>query len=220
MKVMDRIISDSMDLWKAAADTTFLEALGKGTVDESLFLNYIIQDSIYLRYYLKAFAMGMFRSRTLRDMQFFYSILGFVNESENATRLDYLRKAGMTDDDVESIPMTKACRSYTSFLISTAETGSLEEILMAVMPCMLGYGYVFKETLRRWPGVMETQYAPLVSDYTAPWYDECCDAWTSYCEKALAGKSEDEIGKLSAVFREASRQELIFWEMAGGDDHE
>ena len=72
MKVMDRIISDSMDLWKAAADTTFLEALGKGTVDESLFLNYIIQDSIYLRYYLKAFAMGMFRSRTLRDMQFFY----------------------------------------------------------------------------------------------------------------------------------------------------
>lgn len=220
MKAMERIISDSMDLWEEAAAVLFLAELGKGSVDKELFLNYIVQDSIYLRYYIKAFAMGMYKVETLKDMQFFYSVLGFVNDSENATRLSYLKEAGMTDDDVESVPMTKACRSYTSFLINTAEKGSLEEILMAVMPCMLGYGYVFRKTLEKWPGVMNTHYAPLVSDYTAPWYDECCDAWTEYCDKRLEGLGEDEIRKLSAVFREASRQELIFWQMAGGDDHE
>ena len=68
MSRMERIIADSMDLWKAAADEPFLDEMGRGTLSKELFRNYIIQDSIYLRYYLKAFAMGMFKAGTLRDM--------------------------------------------------------------------------------------------------------------------------------------------------------
>ena len=220
MSRMERIIADSMDLWKAAADERFLEEMGRGTLSKELFRNYIIQDSIYLRYYLKAFAMGMFKAGTLRDMQFLYSVLGFVNESENATRLEYLKDFGMTDDDVEEVPLSVACRSYTSFLISSAEKEELPGILMAVMPCMLGYGYVFQETLRRHPEVMDTYFGPLVADYTAPWYGECCDSWTAYCDRKLEGIEGEELERMGAVFREASRQELIFWQMAGGDDHE
>ena len=36
-------------------------------------------------------------------MQVFYSVLGFVNASENATRLQYLADFGLTDDDVEDV---------------------------------------------------------------------------------------------------------------------
>ena len=71
MSLMNDITRDSMDLWQAAADEPFLEELGKGTLPRDRFLDYIVQDSIYLRDYMKAFAMGMFRSPTLRDMQFF-----------------------------------------------------------------------------------------------------------------------------------------------------
>ena len=123
MSLMNDITRDSMDLWQAAADEPFLEELGKGTLPRDRFLDYIVQDSIYLRDYMKAFAMGMFRSPTLRDMQFFYSVLGFVNDSENATRLGYLKDGGLSDDDVEKVEKKKACRDYTSFLIETAENG-------------------------------------------------------------------------------------------------
>ena len=220
MSAMDRIIADSMDLWEAAANESFLEEMGKNTLDKKLFYEYIIQDSIYLRYYLKAFAMGMVKAATLRDMQMLYSVLGFVNDSENATRLNYLKDFGMTDDDVETVPLAVACRSYTSFLIKSAEDEALPGILMAVMPCMLGYAYVFKETLNRHPDVMNGYYGPLVADYTASGYDECCRVWTEYCDEKLEGIDGDELKRLSDIFREASRQELIFWQMAGGDDHE
>ena len=216
MSAMDRIIADSMDLWEAAADESFLEEMGKGTLDRKLFYEYIIQDSIYLRYYLKAFAMGMFKAATLRDMQFLYSVLGFVNDSENATRLNYLKDDGLTDEDVEKIPMKKACRSYTSFLVESAEKEDFAGILMAVMPCMLGYEYVFRKTKERHPEVMDGYFGPLVSDYTASWYYDCCREWTEYCNKFITDENEK---RLSAIFREASRQELIFWQMAGGNDH-
>ena len=190
MTLMERITADSMDLYEAAAAEPFLEELGRGTLDRTRFLDYIVQDSIYLRDYMKAFAMGMFRSRTLRDMQFFYSVLGFVNDSENATRLGYLADGGLTDDDVERKGKRKACSDYTGFLIQIAEKGSLEEILMAVMPCMTGYEYVFGRTLERHPEVLDTYYGPLVRDYTSSFYSE----------------------------REAARHELMFWKMAGGEE--
>ena len=215
MTLMERITADSLDLYEAAAAEPFLEELGTGKLDRKMFLDYIVQDSIYLRDYMKAFAMGMFRSRTLRDMQFFYSVLGFVNDSENETRLKYLRDGGLTDDDVERIEKKDACRAYTSFLIDTAENGTLEEILMAVMPCMTGYEYVFRKTLERHPGVLDTYYGPLVRDYTSPIYSECCRAWEAYCDKIAADYPDKE--KLSRIFREAANHELMFWKMAGGE---
>ena len=33
MSAMDRIIADSMDLWEAAANESFLEEMGKNTLD-------------------------------------------------------------------------------------------------------------------------------------------------------------------------------------------
>ena len=217
MSFMDDIIRDSLDLWKAAADEPFLEELGKGTLDKKMFYDYIVQDSIYLRYYLKAFAMGMFKSETLKDMQFFYSVLGYVNDSENATRLSYLKDNGMTDDDVETIDRFPACVNYTDFLIKSAESDDLPGILMAVMPCMLGYEYVFRKTKERHPEVMDGYFGPLVADYTSSLYHDCCIEWTEYCNRFINDENEK---RLSAIFREASRQELIFWQMAGGDDHE
>lgn len=216
MGFMDSVIADSMDLWEAAADEPFLAGMGGGTLDRKMFYDYIVQDSIYLRYYLRAFAMGMFRAETLRDMQFFYSVLGFVNDSENATRLAYLRDAGLTDDDVEKIERKPVCIAYTDFLIKEALEDDSEGLLMAVMPCMLGYEYVFRKTLERNPGVTGTYFGPLVADYTRPEYGECCRIWTDYCDRACGGMDEKRQKELSGVFREASLHELRFWQMAGG----
>ena len=130
MTFMDRIIADSLKLWEDAANEDFLEKMGTGTLEKERFYDYIVQDSIYLRDYLKAFAMAIFKSRSLREMQVFYSVLGFVNDSENATRLRYLADNGMTDDDVEKAIRKPACAAYTSFLTGTAEKEDIQVLYM------------------------------------------------------------------------------------------
>ena len=92
MSKMEKIIADSMDLWQAAVEESFLQKMGDGTLSSDLFRNYIIQDSIYLRYYLKAFAMGMFKASTLRDMQFLYSVLPELTVLSLLINLWWLRK--------------------------------------------------------------------------------------------------------------------------------
>lgn len=216
MAFMDRIIADSLKLWESAADEEFLEKMGEGTLDRQQFYDYIVQDSIYLRDYLKAYAMAIFKSRSLKEMQVFYSLLGYVNDSENATRLKYLADNGMTDADVEKAVRRPACAAYTSFLIDTARNEDIPEILMAVMPCMLGYYFVFHKLLERYPGVLDTYYGPLVKDYTSDYYKDCCDYWTTYCNEVCEGLDDARKEKLDKIFQEASRHELYFWQMAGG----
>ena len=216
MKVMDEIIAASMPEWEAAANESFLREMGENTLDRSAFYDYIVQDSIYLRDYLRAFAMAMAKSRTLHEMQVFYSILGYVNDSENATRLQYLADCGMTDADVELVAKKPACAAYTQFLTDVAAKEEIPEILMAVMPCMLGYYYVFQSVLDRYPSVVDTYYGALVKDYTSDFYKECCKIWTDYCNEVCEGIDGERKQKLSDLFLQASKHELYFWQMAGG----
>lgn len=216
MTFMEEAIERAMPLWKDAANEPFLDELGRGTLDRNKFYEYIVQDSIYLRDYLKAFAMAMFKSRTIKEMQVFYSLLGYVNDGENVTRLKYLADFGMTDADVDKTEKKPACAAYTKFLIDTAVNEDVPEILMAVMPCMLGYKYVFDTTLARHPEVKDTYFAPLVADYTADFYTECCEFWTAHCNEVCGGIAGARREKLIELFRLASAHELYFWQMAGG----
>ena len=205
-----------MPLWRAAADEDFLTGMGEGTLDRQAFLDYIVQDSLYLRDYLKAYAMALFKSQTLRQMQVFYSVLGYVNDGENATRLRYLSEAGLTDDDVDTMEKKPACAAYTDFLLRVAREEDVPEIVMAVMPCMVGYRFVFEELLRRCPAVLEGPYAPLVRDYTAPEYAAACAEWTDFTTALCAHLPAERRAHLIDLFVQASAHELYFWQMAGG----
>ena len=216
MTFFEEAVAAAMPLWRAAADEDFLTGMGEGTLDRQAFLDYIVQDSLYLRDYLKAYAMALFKSQTLRQMQVFYSVLGYVNDGENATRLRYLSEAGLTDDDVDTMEKKPACAAYTDFLLRVAREEDMPEIVMAVMPCMVGYRFVFEELLRRCPAVLEGPYAPLVRDYTAPEYAAACAEWTDFTNALCAPLPAERRARLIDLFVQASAHELYFWQMAGG----
>ena len=216
MTFFEEAVAAAMPLWRAAADEDFLTGMGEGTLDRQAFLDYIVQDSLYLRDYLKAYAMALFKSQTLRQMQVFYSVLGYVNDGENATRLRYLSEAGLTDDDVDTMEKKPACAAYTDFLLRVAREEDVPEIVMAVMPCMVGYRFVFEELLRRCPAVLEGPYAPLVRDYTAPEYAAACAEWTDFTNALCAHLPAERRAHLIDLFVQASAHELYFWQKAGG----
>ena len=216
MTFFEEAVAAAMPLWRAAADEDFLTGMGEGTLDRQAFLDYIVQDSLYLRDYLKAYAMALFKSQTLRQMQVFYSVLGYVNDGENATRLRHLSEAGLTDDDVDTMEKKPACAAYTDFLLRVAREEDVPEIVMAVMPCMVGYRFVFEELLRRCPAVLEGPYAPLVRDYTAPEYAAACAEWTDFTNALCAPLPAERRAHLIDLFVQASAHELYFWQMAGG----
>lgn len=217
MKYMKEVESNVLDLYIAARNCLFLQELGTGSISEEKLKNYMIQDSIYLRYYLKCFAMAIFKAKSLREMQFFNTLLSFVDEDENATRQSYLRSFGLTDDDIETFEMADATRNYVSFLLETAKREDNDGILFAVLPCMLGYEDAFIALKEKYPSVLEGPYADLVTDYTSGRYEKSCQVWREYADSRLSSLEEKRRNELSEIYREGCRQELMFWKMAGGE---
>lgn len=212
---VERIVQENMPIWQQCLDSEFLRKLADGTLDEACFKGYIVEDSLYLREYAKVFAWGMTKAKTMETIRNYYSLLSFVNESEDVAHLQYLKRYGMTDAGIQSLPLRPANRAYTDYMIDAARNGEGEaECIMACLPCMLSYGWIFQQLLQRSPAVLDTPFGPLVKDYADPGYADACREWLDYAEKACVGITPERAARCRGIFAKCSEFELHFWEMA------
>ena len=102
---VQQLVQESLPVWEKCLHSEFLTHLADGTLDEACFKGYIVEDSLYLREYAKVFAWGMTKAKDMQTIRTYYSLLSFVNESEDAARLHYLKHFGLTDEGIQSLPL-------------------------------------------------------------------------------------------------------------------
>ena len=105
MPFVSSLVQEDLPVWQQCLDTEFLRRMEDGTLDEACFKGYIVEDSLYLREYAKVFAWGMTKARTMETLRNYYSLLGFVQESEDVTRLHYLEQFGLSEADLQALPL-------------------------------------------------------------------------------------------------------------------
>ena len=215
MTFLEECIRDSLPVWAACLDTGFLKGVADGSLPEACFKGYIVDDSLYLREYSKVFAWGMLHSRDMAEIRNYYSLLSFVNESEDATRRYYLKRYHITDKEIQSLPLRPENQAYVDYMLSAARDGAgAAECMMACLPCMLSYSWIFGEMIRRFPAVEQTPYWPFVSDYAGNRYDAVCRDWASFTEQACRNLDPERQRRCREIFHACSVHELHFWEMS------
>ena len=126
----------------------------------------------------------VFADRDMEEIRNYYSLLSFVNESEDTTRRYYLKRYHITDEEIQPLPLRPENQAYVDTMLTAAREGKgAAECMMACLPCMLSYGWIFGEVIRRSPQVEHTPYWPLVSDYAGNRYDASCKAWSQFTNK-------------------------------------
>lgn len=213
MSFVKECVRDSLPLWEACLNSAFLTQLERGSLPEDCFKGYIVEDSLYLREYAKVFGWAMTRAKTMEDIRICYALLSFVNEGENATRLQYLRRYGLEDAQIQHLPQRPANRAYTEYMLKAAMEGDMAECMMACLPCMISYGWIFQALWRRSPQVRESVYWPFVKDYTQQAYMDSCGRWAAYTDALMEALPAQRKEKCLQIFRQCSRYELDFWNM-------
>ena len=191
MSFLDTCIQDSLPIWRSCLETPFLRRMAEG---------YIVDDSLYLREYSKVFAWGMIHSNDMEEIRNYYSLLAFVNEAEDSTRRYYLKRYGLLDEEIQPLPLRPENRAYVDYMLNAAKNAAdAADCMMACLPCMLSYGWIFGEMLKNVPAVQNTPYARFVNDYAGERYESICKAWEAFTEKVCAGVSpeREEIGRAS-----------------------
>ena len=96
------LVQADLPVWEQCLQTEFLQKMENGTLSEDCFKSYLVEDSLYLREYAKIFAWGMTKATTMAAMRTYYSLLSFVQENEDLTRLRYLEQYGLREADIQS----------------------------------------------------------------------------------------------------------------------
>jgi thiaminase/transcriptional activator TenA len=209
-------------LQAAMLDLPFNRALADGTLSRDRFQFYLAQDTRYLIGFGRALSVASARADSEDDIAFF---AGAAQESivvERELHAGYFQRFGLTDQDVAGIETSPTCLAYTSYLLATAQTGSYQELIAALLPCFWVYHQVGTEILARQSDLSQwdqsqsgaNPYRAWIDTYADEGFGEAVATCRRAVDNAAAGTTEAVREKMLAAFTRATEYEWMFWDSA------
>jgi thiaminase/transcriptional activator TenA len=209
-----RLYESASSIWRAQLEHAFVQALGEGTLPRSRFEYYIRQDALFLSELTKTFAYATTRTDDPGEMQKFGELLLNTLQVERALHQSYGEKFGLTPEQMAATEMAPTNYAYTRHLLHISATGSLPELVTAILPCAWIYAEVGKHFQAQGLPTEDHAYRDWLLTYASPGFEEV-GAWLrGVLDERVAGLDELHLQRLERIFLASSRYEWMFWDMA------
>ncbi|MDL4841115.1 thiaminase II [Aquibacillus rhizosphaerae] len=192
----------------------FVDGLGKGELPKEALIHYVKADFEYLNAFINIYGLAIAKSDTREDMQYFQEKIGFILNSEIHPHNNLCQVAGVNYNDLKGFPLPPTADHYVGHMKSTAQQGSMGELLAALLPCPWTYldiGHYLKDSFNPGP---EHPFYEWITFYakqeTASVTTELRDRLDRWAE--TVGEIEKE--KAKQAFIKSCQLEYAFWEMA------
>jgi thiaminase (transcriptional activator TenA) len=208
------------DIWTQTHQHPFVTGMGKGDLPIESFIRYMKQDYVFLIDYSKLFALGTIKAKDMDTMSTFAKLLHDTLHGEMELHRQYAEKFGITKEQLEETKPTPINLAYTRYMLNVAHTGSLEELVSALLPCMWSYWEIGKMLKKQYPGSEEHPlYGEWVTMYASEEFGFLASWLINLLDNLAEGKSKCELKILEEHFLTTSRFEYMFWDMVyqGGD---
>ncbi|HET7478231.1 MAG TPA: TenA family transcriptional regulator [Rubrobacteraceae bacterium] len=190
------------ELWRAATHHPFLEGLRDGSLPAGAFRMWLVQDYLFVNDLL------VFQSRLLarspRPAQ--AAIAGGLVALE--AELGWFEEMGERRSLALGAPRKPATAAYRD-LLARLDGESYAAGIVALWAIERAY-------LEAWAGIApgHPDYREFVEHWTVPEFAGYVAGLEEAADAALEGASGDELQEIEEAFREVSRMERDFWEMA------
>ncbi|ARC93987.1 thiaminase II [Vibrio coralliilyticus] len=214
MKYQDLIDACQSD-WQEYTQHAFVQQLAKGTLDQRSFLHYLKQDFLFLKQYARAYALAIYKARTLEDMRRALPSVHALLDSEIGHHVTYCGQWGLTESDLENEPEDFGTVAYTRYVLDAGMTGDLVDLYAALAPCSIGYAVIGKALIESNDTVREgNPYASWMELYGGEEFQSGVAQGAEHFNQLLEEIDlHSQRGKnLIEVFRTATRMEVAFWQ--------
>src|SRR5690625_7658883 len=214
MQFTERLFEKVKPVWDSYLEHPFVKGIGEGTLDKEKFIHYMKQDYVYLIEYSRVFAIGATKANDLKTMTIFANLLHGTMNFEMDLHREYAEKFDISNEALEATKPSATMTAYTSYMISQAELGGVENAVAAVLACAWSYNWIGKQ-LATWPGATEHElYGNWVRMYASEGFTQIAENCITLINELTEGKSEGELEKLEEIFIKTSYFEYMFWDMA------
>ncbi|WP_148254473.1 thiaminase II [Aidingimonas lacisalsi] len=203
------------DDWARYIEHDFVRQLGAGTLPADAFRHYLQQDYLFLIHFARAFALAMYKSRTLDELRQAYGELKAILDMELDLHIGYCREWGISEETLAALPEARATLAYTRYVLDTGNRGDLLDLHVAISPCLIGYGEI-ANWLNRQPFTVRGQdnpFAAWIAMYAGDDFQQAMGREHDWLDARLAEVTPARFSELVNVFRHATRLEIDFWQM-------
>jgi thiaminase/transcriptional activator TenA len=210
----DKLRAAAGSIWRRELEHPFVRGLANGSLPMERFRFYLRQDYIFLIEYCRVFALAAAKARDLETIGIFTQLLHDTLEIEMELHRDYCGRLGVARADLERTEPAPVTHAYTRHLTGVAWSGSIEEIVAAVLPCQLGYAEIGTALARGRQDWEASPYAEWIRTYSSPEFAASAERLRVLLDQMTAGWPATALKPLEHHFLTSSRYEYLFWEMA------
>jgi thiaminase/transcriptional activator TenA len=211
--VSQRLRRENDELWEACFAHPFVQAIGRGDLDEDAFRRFLVQDYLFLVEYGRVLAYASAKAPDLDAQTWFARLLDATLHTEMDLHRKTCAEWGIGLGELEAASPLPATVAYTSFLLRTAAAGDSGEIGAALLPCQWGYADIGKR-LRAQGFPAEPRYAAWIEAYADPGYVGLTDWLRGFVDRLGSRIGDETYARWRTIFTTTLRYELAFWEMA------
>lgn len=199
-------------IWQAIYAHPFVQGLGQGVLPPPAFEFFIRQDYLYLQNFARVLCLGGARADTLETLAMFTEHAATVVQVERSLHGQFASQFGLTVQELDTTPMAPTTQAYTRHLLTVAHTGSLGEIVAAVLPCYWIYWEVGQRLQQHLPA--DPMYAAWIQAYANPGFGAHVEQQLHLLDRLAPPASAQERQQMAAHFTQSCRYEFLFWDQA------
>lgn len=206
------IRQEANEIWEANFDHPFVQGIAEGTLPLENFRYYVLQDSYYLSHFARIQSIAASRAEELSTTARMAAHAQGTYQAELGLHEGFMGQLGVTKEDLQSFEPAPTAYAYTSHLYRVAASGSLGEIIAAILPCYWIYYEIGERLKYATPGT--SIYQEWIAAYGSDWFSALVNEQLTLLDSIAETASEKEREKMKQHFIYSSHYELKFWEMA------
>ena len=215
MPFFERLKSAASAEWRAYTEHPFTNGLADGSLPEGAFRHYLVQDYLFLIEFARAYALSAYKAFRLADMREAAAGLSAILDVEMNLHVKLSASWGLAPSDLEQAPPAVEMLAYTRYVLETGMRGDLLALQVALAPCVIGYAEIATRLAARAEALAATNpYRVWIAEYAGVSYQKVAARAQAQLERLanLYATPAREV-ELVAIFKEATRLEVEFWEM-------
>ena len=217
-KIFNLLRENHKDNWLLYTKHEFINKLSNDTLKEEKFLNYLIQDYLFLIQFSKAWSLAILKSDNLEEMKIAASTVNDLINFEMELHITLCANYGISKSDLENADEENANIAYTRYVLELGYSGDFLDLLSSLAPCVLGYGEIGLNCQNSNPKTL--MYKKWIETYSSIEYQDVCKNVSGLIDKAfllrLGTNFENTYKwkKVNQIFKKATLLEIDFWNMA------
>ncbi|MFK3959592.1 thiaminase II [Guptibacillus hwajinpoensis] len=214
MSFTEQLREEAAPIFEAIFNHPFVRGIAEGKLEKEQLVHYVKQDFEYLNTFVRIYGIALSKCENREEMALFTEQISFVLHSEVHPHNNLCRAAGVTYEELQGYPLAPTAHHYTRHMLDAAHSGTLGEIVAALLPCPWTYLEIGQRLMEEVNPKEDHPFYDWITFYGEKSMEPVTDQLRKILDQWAETAPERELKRIKDYFILSCQLEYGFWEMA------